>query len=62
MALLKYLKPAKDCLPDPKRSLAVSVPPRVINSANLIALIYRFNNCLQRTKLSKKGKVLTRSK
>ena len=35
MALLKYLKPAKDCLPDPKGSLAGSVPPRVITSANL---------------------------
>ena len=35
MALLKYLKPAKDCLPDPKGSLAGSVPSRAITSANL---------------------------
>ena len=35
MALLKYSKPAKGCLPDPKRSLAGSVPSRVITSANL---------------------------
>ena len=35
MALLKYLKPAKDCLPDPKGSLSGSVPPHVITSANL---------------------------
>ena len=35
MVLSKYLKPAKDCLPDPKGSLAGLVPPRVITSANL---------------------------
>ena len=35
MALLKYLKSVKDCLPDPKGSLAGSVPPRIITSANL---------------------------
>ena len=35
MALLKYLKPAKDCLPDPKGSLAGSLPPRIITKANL---------------------------
>ena len=35
MVLLKYLKQAKDCLPDPKGSLAGSVPPHVITSANL---------------------------
>ena len=35
MALLKYLKPAKDCLPDPKGSLVGSVPSRAITSANL---------------------------
>ena len=35
MALLKYSKPAKDCLPDPKGSLAGSVPSRIITSANL---------------------------
>ena len=35
MALSKYLKLAKDRLPDPKESLAGLVPPRVIMSANL---------------------------
>ena len=30
MALLQYLKPAKDCLPDPKGALAGSVPSRTI--------------------------------
>ena len=35
MVLLKYLKPAKDCLPDPKGSLAELMPPRVITSTNL---------------------------
>ena len=35
MVLLKYLKPAKGCLPDLKGSLAGSVPPRVITSATL---------------------------
>ena len=35
MALLKYLKPAKDCLLDLKGSLAGSVPPHVITNANL---------------------------
>ena len=35
MALLKYLKPAKDCLPDQKGSLAGSMPPCVITSANV---------------------------
>ena len=35
MALLKYLKPAKNCLPDPEGSLAGSVPSRVITNANL---------------------------
>ena len=37
MVLLKYLKPAKDCLPDPNGSLAGSMPPRVtcITNANL---------------------------
>ena len=34
MALLKYLKLAKD---NPKGSLAGSVPPRIITSANLEA-------------------------
>ena len=37
MALLKYLKPAKDCLPDPKGSLAGSVLSHIIMSANLEA-------------------------
>ena len=35
MALLKYLKLAKDCLPDPKGSLTGLVSPRIITSANL---------------------------
>ena len=35
MALLKYLKPAKYHLPDPKGSLAASVPSRTIAPANL---------------------------
>ena len=35
MALLKYLKPGEDHLPDPKRSLAASVPSRTIAQANL---------------------------
>ena len=46
MALLKYLKPVKDCLPDPKGSLAGSVPPRIITS----------------DKTKQKGEVLTISK
>ena len=37
MALLKYLKPAKDCLSDPKGSLVGSVPPRIIINTNLEA-------------------------
>jgi len=35
MPLLKYLKLAKDCLPDPKGSLAGLVPPSIITNANL---------------------------
>ena len=35
MALLKYLKPAKDRLPDPRGSLAASVPSRAVAQANL---------------------------
>ena len=35
MAFLKYLKPAKDHLPDPKGSLAVSVPLHTIAQAKL---------------------------
>ena len=33
--VIKVFKPAKYCLPDPKGSLAGSVPPHVITSANL---------------------------
>ena len=35
MALLKYLKPAKDRLFDPRGSFAALVPLRVIMQANL---------------------------
>ena len=35
MAFLQYLKPAKDCLPDPQGPLAGSVPSHAITSANL---------------------------
>ena len=35
MALLKYLKPAKDRLPDLKGSLAASIPSHAILEANL---------------------------
>ena len=35
MALLKYIKPAKDHLPDPRRSLATSVPLCTIVQAKL---------------------------
>ena len=35
MALLKYLKPAKERFPDPKGSLVASVPSRAIAQANL---------------------------
>ena len=35
MALLKYLKPAKDCLPNPRISLAVSFHSCAIAQANL---------------------------
>ena len=35
MAFLKYLKPAKDCSPDPRGSLAASVPSYAIEQANL---------------------------
>ena len=34
MALLKYLKPAKDCLPDPRRFLSASISSCVIAQAN----------------------------
>ena len=34
MALLEYLKPAKDRLPDPSGSLAASVPSHAIVQAN----------------------------
>ena len=35
MALLNYLKPANNRLPDPGRSLATIVPSRLIVQANL---------------------------
>ena len=34
MVLLKYLKPAKDYLPNPRGSLTASVPSRAIAQAN----------------------------
>ena len=34
MALLKYLKPAKDCLSDLRGSLTASIPSHAIAQAN----------------------------
>ena len=44
MALLKYLKPAKDHLPDGRESLTSSVPSHAIVQASLEPLYKMFTN------------------